>query len=130
MNRKNIAVLAGAVLLLSAVATGFVLAQSSAEDILVMTLETMETIDDGHAILAVDVDSVEYQGSVTVEIWGRHDQDGIPTAFERIWGRAARGGSGVGRGVGRCGLSIFGEHGHGGGESRGGRNLRRSDNSR
>ena len=77
MNKKSIGILIAVVLLLSALATGFVLAQSSAEDLLVLTLETMETIDDGHAIVAVELNSVELQGSVTVEVWGRHDQNGM-----------------------------------------------------
>jgi outer membrane lipoprotein-sorting protein len=77
MNKRRVGILIAVVLLLSALATGFVLAQSSAEDLLVLTLETLETIENGHAIVAVDVDSIEFQGSTTVEVWGRHDQDGV-----------------------------------------------------
>ncbi len=77
MNKKSIGILVAVVLLLSALATGFVLAQSSAEDLLVLTLETMQTIENGHAIVAVEVDSIEFQGSMTAEVWGRHDPDGM-----------------------------------------------------
>lgn len=81
MNRKrNLLILVGVVLLLAALVSGFVLMQTSAEDVLVQTLETMATIEDGHAVVELDLDSVEKTGSATFEVWARQDEDG-PGAF-------------------------------------------------
>jgi outer membrane lipoprotein-sorting protein len=68
------------VVLLAAVVSGFVLLQPSAEDILVQTLESVKLIDDAHAVVAIDIDTVEEKASGTVEVWGRHSEDG-PGAF-------------------------------------------------
>lgn len=81
MNKKrNTWLVAGAVLLLTALVSAFVIMQPSARDILVETLETSKTIENGHAIVEIDVDSPEEKVSATVEVWGRHEQEG-PRAF-------------------------------------------------
>ena len=81
MNKnRNIWLIIGVVVLLAAVVSGFVLLQPSAEDILVQTLESVKLIDDAHAVVAIDIDTVEEKASATVEIWGRHSEDG-PGAF-------------------------------------------------
>jgi hypothetical protein len=81
MNRKrNLLIFVGAVILLAALVSGFVLMQTSAEDVLVNTLETMETIDDAHAVVELNLDSVEKSGSATIELWARQGEDG-PGAF-------------------------------------------------
>lgn len=81
MNKKrNIWLVAGAVILLAALVSAFVIMQPSAKDILTQTLEMSKTIDDGHAIININVDSPEEKFSATVEVWGRHDEDG-PGAF-------------------------------------------------
>jgi outer membrane lipoprotein-sorting protein len=54
--------------------------QPSAKDILTQTLETSKTIEDAHAILNISVDSPEEKASATVEVWGRHEEEG-PGAF-------------------------------------------------
>jgi len=77
---KNILIVLGAVLLLSVLISGFVLMQPSSKDILVETINTMETIEDAHAVVEISVDSPEKSGNATVEIWGVHGEDG-PGAF-------------------------------------------------
>lgn len=78
--KRNIWLVAGAVILLTAMVSAFVIMQPSAKDILVKTLETSKTIENGHAIVEINVDSPEEKVSAKVEIWGRHDEDG-PGAF-------------------------------------------------
>ncbi|MCA9917611.1 MAG: hypothetical protein KC445_06630, partial [Anaerolineales bacterium] len=45
----------------------------TAEDLLVQSLETSQTITDGHAIIEVSVDIPDNAMSGTVEAWGRLD---------------------------------------------------------
>ena len=81
MNRKrNLWIFMGIVILAAALVSGFVLMQPSAEDILVQTLETAKTITDGHAVVAIEADTVQQDASGTVEIWARRGEDG-PGAF-------------------------------------------------
>jgi len=81
MNKKrNIWLIVGAVLLLAAMVSAFVIMQPSAKDILTQTLETSKTIENGHAIVKVNVDSPEEKASATVEVWGVHAEDS-PGAF-------------------------------------------------
>jgi outer membrane lipoprotein-sorting protein len=81
MNKKrNLWLLAGVVILLAALVSAFVIMQPSAKDILTQTLETSKTINDAHAIIDVSVDSPEEKASATVEVWGRHEENG-PGAF-------------------------------------------------
>lgn len=81
MNRKrNLWILIGIVVFVAALVSGFVLMQTSAEDILVQTLETAKTITNGHAVVAIDLDTIEQDGSGTVEVWARRGEDG-PGAF-------------------------------------------------
>ncbi len=80
MNRKNILLVIGGVVLIAALVSGFVLMQPSAEDILVQTIETLETINDAHAVVEVEIDTVEKDFTATFEIWGRRSDDG-PGAF-------------------------------------------------
>jgi outer membrane lipoprotein-sorting protein len=78
--RRNITLVIGAVVLVAALVSGFVLMQPSAEDILVQTLETIETIDDAHAVVEISIDTVDKDESATIEVWGRRSEDG-PGAF-------------------------------------------------
>ena len=81
MNKnRNIWLIAGTVILLTAVVSAFVIMQPSAKDILVKTLETSKTIENGHAVVEINVDSPEEKVSATVEVWGRHEAEG-PGAF-------------------------------------------------
>jgi len=81
MNKKrNLWLLIGAIILLAALVSAFVIMQPSAKDILIQTLETSKTINDAHAIIDVSVDSPEEKASATVEFWGRHAENG-PGAF-------------------------------------------------
>ncbi len=81
MNKKrNIWLMAGAVILLAALVSAFVVMRPSAKDILTQTIETSKTIENAHTILEINVDSPEEKASATVEVWGRHEEDG-PGAF-------------------------------------------------
>ena len=51
---KNLWIIVGGVLLIAALISGFVLMQPSAQDMLVNTLESAKTINDGHAIVGGD----------------------------------------------------------------------------
>jgi outer membrane lipoprotein-sorting protein len=84
-NRRKILLVIGAVILIAALVSGFVLMQPSAEDILVQTFETLETIEDAHAVVEINIDTVEKDESATIEVWGRRNEDG-PGAF-RIYVR-------------------------------------------
>ena len=76
MNKKrNLWILIGLVILSAVVVSGFVLMQPSAEDILVQMLENDQTITDGHAVVAVDVDSIEQDASGTLEIWAARGEE-------------------------------------------------------
>jgi outer membrane lipoprotein-sorting protein len=63
-----------------ALVAGVFLLQPSADDILVEMLETMKTVNDVHAVVTFEVDTVEEDGSGTFEIWVRRGEDG-PGAF-------------------------------------------------
>lgn len=81
MNKKRyIWLVAGGVILLAALVSAFVIMQPSAKDILTQTLEISKTIENAHAILNISVDSPEEKASATVEVWGRHEEEG-PGAF-------------------------------------------------
>lgn len=81
MNKKrNFWLLAGSVILIAALVSAFVVMQPSAKDILTQTLETSKTIADAHAVIDVSLDTPEEKASATVEVWGRHEEDG-PGAF-------------------------------------------------
>lgn len=81
MNKnRNTWLIAGTVILLTAVVSAFVIMQPSVKDILVKTLETSKTIENGHTIVEINVDSPEEKVSATVEFWGRHEANG-PGAF-------------------------------------------------
>jgi outer membrane lipoprotein-sorting protein len=79
INKKTWGII-GIVILVSALLVGFFSLQLSAEDILLQTIESMESITDAHAILEFDIDTVEEKLSGTIEIWGRKGEDG-PGAF-------------------------------------------------
>jgi outer membrane lipoprotein-sorting protein len=81
MNKKrNIWIVGGAVLLLVILVSAFVIMQPTAKDILIQTIETAKTIENGHAVVNINVDSPEEKASATVEVWGVHAEDG-PGAF-------------------------------------------------
>ena len=48
--------------------------QPSAKDILVQTFEVSKTIQNGHAVIDMNVDMLEEKTSATVEVWGRHGE--------------------------------------------------------
>jgi outer membrane lipoprotein-sorting protein len=81
MNKKrNVWLVAGVVILLAAMVSAFVMMQPTAKDILTQTLETSNSIENGHAVVSINVDGLEEKASATVEIWGRHQEEG-PGAF-------------------------------------------------
>jgi len=81
MNKKrNIWLLVGSVILLVALGSAFVVMQPSARDILIQTLDTSKTIDNAHAVIDVSMDTPDEKASATVEVWGRHEENG-PGAF-------------------------------------------------
>ena len=76
MNRKrNIWIFMGVVIAAAVLVSGFILMQPSAQDILVQTIETAKTISDGHAIVAIDLDTIEKDTSATIEIWAVKAED-------------------------------------------------------
>jgi outer membrane lipoprotein-sorting protein len=78
MNRKrNLLIFIGLVILVAALVSGFVLMQPSAKDILVKTLETTKTINNGHALVTIDVDTIEKDASGTIEIWAVRGEDNV-----------------------------------------------------
>ncbi len=80
IGKRNTWFAVGAILLLAAMVSAFVMMQPTAKDILTQTLETSKTIENAHAIVDVSADSPEQKASATIEIWGRHETDG-PSAF-------------------------------------------------
>jgi outer membrane lipoprotein-sorting protein len=81
MNRKRyLWIFIGIAILAAALVSGFVLMQPSAEDILVQTIETAKNMTDGHAVVAIDVDTIEQDASGKIEVWVRRGEDG-PSAF-------------------------------------------------
>ena len=80
MNKKrNIWLVTVVVALLAALVSAFVMMQPTAKDILTQTLETSKTIENGHAVVNINVDSPEEKASATVEVWGIHAEDGPGT---------------------------------------------------
>ena len=81
MNKKrNVWLIAGGVIVLAALVSAFVAMQPTAKDILTQTLETSKTIENGHAVVNISLDSPEEKASAMVEVWGVHAEDG-PGAF-------------------------------------------------
>ena len=81
MNRKrNLWLLVGIVILVAIVLSGFVFLQPTAEDILTQTLESAKTITDGHAVVAIDFDSIEQDAQATIEVWAQQGVEG-PGSF-------------------------------------------------
>lgn len=74
MNKnRNIWLITAVVIVLAALVSAFMMMQPSAKDILTQTIETMKTIENGHAILNISVDSPEENVSGAVEVWGLHE---------------------------------------------------------
>lgn len=82
-NRRNLIIILGVVVLIAALVSGFVLMQPTAEDILVQTLETLESIEDAHAVIEIDINTVDKDESATLEVWGRRGEDS-PGAFRVV----------------------------------------------
>ena len=72
---KNLKTALGTAAIILALLAVFFLLQPSAEDILVTSLETLETINDAHAVITLDAVTPEESFSATVEVWGRHGED-------------------------------------------------------
>lgn len=83
-NRRNLLFVVGAVVLIAVLVSGFVLMQPTAEDILVQTLETMETIENAHGVVEINVDTVDKDEWATIEFWGRRGEDS-PGAFRLVF---------------------------------------------
>ena len=71
MRRKSILLIALLILVSGAVAA-FAL-QPSAADLLTQSIETLQTVTDGHAIVEFEATTPEQSGSGTVEVWGMLD---------------------------------------------------------
>jgi len=80
MFKRNTWLVLGIVVLLAALVSAFVVMRPSAKDILTQTLETSKTIENGHTIVNINVDSPQEKASATIEVWGIHAEDG-PGAF-------------------------------------------------
>lgn len=79
-NRRNILILIGLVVFVSALVSGFILIQPTGEEILTQTIETVKTIDRAYARVDLQIESPENDGYMTVEVWGRHSGEG-PGSF-------------------------------------------------
>lgn len=75
-NNKKIWIIIGAVLLLAALGSGFVLMQTSAQDMLVEMLETAETVTNGHAVITFKLDTIEQNAGGTLEVWAVRGEAG------------------------------------------------------
>jgi outer membrane lipoprotein-sorting protein len=73
--KRNLWIGLGMMILAAALISGFVLTQASAEDILVEMFETAKTINDGHAVVAFEIDSVERDASGSFEIWAQRGDE-------------------------------------------------------
>jgi outer membrane lipoprotein-sorting protein len=78
--KKTSWLVVGAIVLLAATVSAFVMVQPTAKELLIETLETTKTIDNAHALVEIVLDRPEENVSATVEVWGRHDESG-PGAF-------------------------------------------------
>ena len=64
------------ILVLAAVIATVTLLLPTAEDILVQAIETAQSIDDGHVVVAMNLDSLEQDGYGIIEIWARGGEGG------------------------------------------------------
>jgi len=77
MNRnKNLWIIIGSVIFIAALISGFVLMQPSAQDILVTSLENTKSITDGHAVVSIQVDTMDKDASGTLEVWAYRTENG------------------------------------------------------
>jgi outer membrane lipoprotein-sorting protein len=77
MNRnKNLWIIIGSVIFIAALISGFVLMQPSAQDILVTSLENTKSIMDGHAVVSIQVDTMDKDASGTLEVWAYRTENG------------------------------------------------------
>ncbi|MBC8505338.1 MAG: DUF4367 domain-containing protein [Anaerolineales bacterium] len=74
MNKK-LWIVISVVIVAAVVVTALILLQPSAEDILVQAIETAQTIDDGHIVMAISMDSIERDGYGMIEVWARGDKE-------------------------------------------------------
>ncbi len=71
--RKRLSILLALVILVGTSIAVAAFMIPSAEELLVLTMETTETITDGHAIAEFKVDTPEQDGTGTLEVWGKLD---------------------------------------------------------
>jgi outer membrane lipoprotein-sorting protein len=71
MRRKSILIIT--LLILISVALAAFALQPSAADLLTRSIETMQTVTDGHAVVEFAVTTPQQSGSGTVEVWGMLD---------------------------------------------------------
>ena len=79
-SKRNRWIIAGVLLLITLLVSGFVLMRPSAKEILVEAMESVKTVESGHAVVSIDLDSIEESTSGTVEVWAQMGQEG-PGAF-------------------------------------------------
>ena len=72
---KKLWILIGSVIFVAALISGFVLMQPSAQDILVNSLESAKTITNGHAVVSVEVDTIDEDASGILEVWAYLGED-------------------------------------------------------
>ncbi|MFL7893329.1 MAG: DUF4367 domain-containing protein [Anaerolineales bacterium] len=73
---RNLWIIGGIGILAAALISGFVLMQPSAQDILASSLESSKSINDGHAVVAIKVATLDKHASGTVEVWASREEDG------------------------------------------------------
>ena len=72
-NRRRLSLLVALVVLVGTSIAVAAFMIPSAEELLVLAMETSETITDGHAIAEFEVDTPEQDGTGTMEVWGKLD---------------------------------------------------------
>jgi outer membrane lipoprotein-sorting protein len=68
MRRKSLLLIT--LLILVSVGLAAFMLQPSAEDLLTASIETLQTVTDGHAVIEFEATTPEQSGSGTVEVWG------------------------------------------------------------
>ncbi len=77
---KNLLIVISVMIIGAAIVAGIYWLSPSAEDILVQAVETAQTVTNGHAVVAVSVDTIEQDGYGMLAVWARHGE-GSPGAF-------------------------------------------------
>jgi len=73
---KNLLIVISVLLIGAAIVAGIYWLSPSAEDILAQAVETTKTVTNGHAVVAISVDTIEQDGYGMLAVWARHSEGG------------------------------------------------------